>query len=501
MVRTSTLVFFVLSFMCGVVLFTTFDFNVYTGVFFLLLGGVVLLPQVREDGAVRTSFFVSLFFIALGCGVLRADVSERFSSEGVLDNIVGQSVTLEGRIVDEPDEREGFTHIVVDVESISHENVLFSVDTKIKVTTDVYPIYTYGDRVVLEGVLDVPKSFETDLGREFDYAGYLAKDKIHYQMFYPEVEKVGSGEGVWIKEQLFVYKHALLENISKVLHEPYAALAGGLIVGAKQSLGEDLLQKFRDVGLIHIVVLSGYNVTIIAITIMYILSFLPRLWRVGVGSVAIILFTIMTGAGATIVRASIMAILIVVGKNLGRKVDLLRLLAIAVFFMVLHNPMIVVYDPSFQLSALAMLGLILLPSVLEKYVVWIPEKFGFREIILATVSTQIFVLPALMYMTGQVSVVSLVVNILVLPIIPITMLFGFLTGIAGFISTGLSGVFAWLAFIFLYYEVTIVELFAKLPFASLTLPSVSPLFVFVCYTVLCFTIWRFHKNMVITKKI
>lgn len=500
-IPTSTLVFFVSCFMLGVVLFTEMELSVYVGVLFILVGGSILLPRVTREGEVNRSFFVSLFLLSLGCGVVWADVSDRRAVGGVLDNRVEQEVVLRGVVVDEPDERERFTHLVVQVTDIQNENVFHSVDAKIKVTTDMYPEYRYGDSIVLKGELDKPKSFETDLGRVFDYRGYLLKDGIEYQMFYPDVEFQSGGKGSKVKEVLFSFKHALLSNISRVLHEPYAALTGGLIVGAKQSLGEDLLQKFRDVGLVHIIVLSGYNVTIIAVTIMYLLSFLSKFWRVVVGGVAIILFTIMTGAGATIVRASVMAMLVVIGKNIGRKVDLLRLLTIAVFVMVFHNPMIVVYDPSFQLSALAMLGLIVLPPVFEKHMEWIPEKFGLREIIVATVSTQIFVLPALMYMTGQISVVSLVVNILVLPIIPITMLFGFLAGAVGFISTGLSGVFAWMAFVFLYYEVAIVEIFSRLPFASVGLPSVSLLFVFVCYTVLCFTTWRLHKNMVITKKL
>ncbi|MCK5027806.1 MAG: ComEC family competence protein [Candidatus Pacebacteria bacterium] len=505
--KTSTLVVIVLCFMTGVVLFTSFEAGLFVGLWFLMIGGGIALAFYFRGMVSHASFFVSLFFLCVGGGVLWADVAGRYSGDSVLGNAIteqGGRVIIEGTVVDEPDERERFTHLVVETGRIQHEEVFLSVNTKIKVTTDLYPTYGYGDRIVLEGVLDKPKSFETDLGREFDYVGYLAKDGIYYQMFYPDIELVGQKEGAWVKEKLFAFKGAFLSNITKVLHEPYAALAGGLIVGAKQSLGEELLQKFRDVGLIHIIVLSGYNVTIIAVTIMYLLSFLPRIAKVIIGSICIIAFAIMTGAGATIVRASIMAILVVAGKMLGRKIDMLRLLAIAVFFMVLHNPLIVAHDPSFQLSVLATLGLILLPPLFENKISWIPQKFGLREIIVATVSTQIFVLPALMYMTGQISVVSLVVNILVLSVIPITMLFGFLTGLAGFLSTGLSAIFAWGAFIFLYYEVAIVELFARISFASVALPNISPLFVILFYSVFCFTLWRLHernKKMVITESL
>ena len=475
-------------------LFTSLEINLFSGLFCLLIGAGTLLPLKLYNSVLRSGFFVSLFFIAVGCGVVCADVTGRYVADDVLDNMLGTQIMIEGVVVSEPDERESFTHLVVEVEGVQYGNVFHDVNTKVKVTTELYPTYAYGDQIVLEGVLKKPQNFETDMGRKFDYIGYLAKDNIYYQMFRPDIELVGHQQGEWIKERLFTFKHSFLENIAQVLHEPYAALAGGLIVGAKQSLGEDLLQKFRDVGLIHIVVLSGYNVTIIAVTIMYLLSFLPRTAKVIIGSICIVLFAIMTGAGATIVRASIMAMLVVAGKTMGREIDMLRLLAIAVFFMVLHNPLIVVHDPSFQLSALAMLGLILLPPLFEKKVLWIPEKLGLREIVVATISTQIFVLPALMYMTGQISIVSLAVNILVLSAIPLTMLFGFLAGVIGFASTTVSSVFAWIAFVFLYYEIAIVELFARLPFASVDLPSVSLFFVFLFYGVFGFTLWRLHKK-------
>jgi competence protein ComEC len=205
----------------------------------------------------------------------------------------------------------------------------------------------------------------------------------------------------------------------------------------------------------------------------------------------------MVGAGATIVRASIMALLIILARTIGRKIDILRLLFIAGFLMVLHNPYIVMFDPSFQLSFMAMLGLILLAPLFESHLKFIPEKFGFREIAAATIATQIFVLPLLLYMMGEVSVVAIVVNLLVLVFIPLTMFFGFITGVLGFVSSTFSLVFALPTFIFLYYEIAIVELFAKLPFATMTIPNFSLWLMFLVYVMYGVGLWHLHRNRTI----
>jgi len=119
---------------------------------------------------------------------------------------------------------------------------------------------------------------------------------------------------------------------------------------------------------------------------------------------------------------------------------------VAGFFMVFHNPNILLYDPSFQLSFLATVGLIYVSPKIEHIFRFIPKKSGMREIVGATIGTQIFILPFLVYLVGQISLVSLPVNILILPFIPITMLFGFITGMLGYVSYTLSLIFGWQRF-------------------------------------------------------
>ncbi len=276
-----------------------------------------------------------------------------------------------------------------------------------------------------------------------------------------------------ITSYLYQIKRQLVTVLEKTLGEPHAALAAGLVVGEKAALGKDLLNDFRIVGLIHIVVLSGYNITIVGDALRKLLSFLPRVWGITIGGMGISLFGILVGGGATVVRSCFMAGVALSADLIRRDYSVIRALVFAGLIMIIQNPLILLHDPSFQLSFLATLGLILLASPIEKRLGFIPEKFGLRGIVASTLATQIFVSPFILYMMGQISIIGMVVNILVLPFIPVTMLFVSLTGFLGMIYLPLGQIVAWGTYLLLSYELFMVGHFARLPFAAVHIPAFS----------------------------
>ena len=491
-----------LGFASGIFFHSFFDFGYWFSIFFLFLGVVLYIlilnqyissPSLDIQQTSGAIIFV-LFLFSFGIGLLRYDISLLNDGDETLEKHIGENIMLRGVVSEEPDERENNTLLSVSIKSFFDKNIQKEINTKMLIIAPLFPKFQYGDKLEILGTLKKPENFSNSNGRLFDYVSYLKKDKIFYQMFQPNIKYISSGNGIYVKEKLFFFKNKFLESISALIPEPKASLAGGLIVGAKRSLGEKWLEAFRDTGVIHIVVLSGYNVTIVASAIARVFGFLPRFAGILLSVSSVVLFAIMTGASATIVRASIMALFVILAKAVGRLSEITTALFLAAFFMLLQNPHILVFDPSFQLSFLATLGLIYLAPNIEKYFHIISDKWGFRDVVIATIATQIFVLPFLLYQTGEFSLVSLPTNLLILVFVPATMLFGFLAGVIGFWSAILAAPFSFIANALLSYELKVVEIFAAMPFASVTIPRISFVFVLGIYAFFWFIIFKIIKK-------
>lgn len=418
--------------------------------------------------------FLAFFVGSVGLGVARFDLSDLNQGDMILERVVEKNVMIEGIVVDEPDNRESSTRLTIDVKKVYYGNEWVEVSSRALVSVNLFPEYAYGDEIRFSGTLKKPKNFRQDLddiGRPFDYISYLKKDGIFYQMFYPDSEYISGGKGNPFRERLFALKRVFIENVKRVVPEPASSLLGGVVVGAKESLGEELLDDFRKTGIIHIVVLSGYNITIVAEAVGRIARFLPRVIGLSLSSAFIVGFALMVGAGATIVRASIMALLVLFARATGRIHAITSALFIAGFIMLMHNPKILIYDPSFQLSFLATIGLIHFSPLVERFVRFVPKKFQIRDVVSATVATQLFVLPLLLYMMGEMSLVAIPVNLLILIFVPVTMLLGFLIALFGLISPLLSLPFAYGAYFLLSYDLLVVDFFSKLPFASVSIDT------------------------------
>ncbi len=451
----------------------------------LLLAGLFYILKFR-----KFVLFIGLFLFALSLGIFRYGIKD--VRETALEGQIGSKVTISGTIIEEPDEKETYTRLILEVDKI-----------KILIISRRYPIFRYGDRVEVNGILRKPENFpSTSLGQaDFDWPAYLAKDDIYFEMLYPQTKLLQGTGGSWLKRRLFSVKEKFIDNLSKVIPEPDAGYLAGLTIGGKKAMPKDLQEEFRRAGIIHVVVLSGYNVTIIASVIMQILKGLPFFVGIGSGILGILFFALMTGASATVVRASIMAGFALLARATGRVYQITIALFVAGFLMILNNPKILRFDSSFQLSFLSSLALIFFSPHVEKRLSFVSKKFKLREILGATISTQIFVLPFLLYKMGMFSVVSLPVNLLVLFFVPITMFFGFLAGGLGFISGFLAAPFGWIAYAFSSYELWIVNLFSKLPFAAfdISIPLWLTLFIYIGYAILLFKLSR-NKTYALDKK-
>jgi competence protein ComEC len=163
--------------------------------------------------------------------------------------------------------------------------------------------------------------------------------------------------------------------------------------------------------------------------------------------------------------------------------------------MALWNPLVVLYDPSFILSVLATFGLITLSPMVEKRIPFVPERFGLRSIVASTIAVQIYILPALLYMTGILSAFALFANALVLPLVPLVMLSGFVAGALGLLHIALALPFAVLAHTLLGWVMGVSTVAAGLPFSA-TVITAFPVWVAVLVYVplTLFAMWQYLKT-------
>jgi competence protein ComEC len=445
--------------------------------FVLFLSFIVLVCYFVISKKAKIVLLVSLFLFSGALGVFRFQLSADNAGDLTLNRLINQKVSLTGIIDDEPSIRENNTALTISLEKADVDGTEVKVGEKLLATVSSSEKYAYGDTIRLKGLLALPENFATDQGKTFDYVHYLRKDGIFYVMKSPEVEIVSHNGGSSIKRVLFSAKEKFLEKMNVAIKKPESTLMGGLILGEKSSFSSVLRQSFVNTGTIHIVALSGYNVTIVAEWIMKLLSFLPRNISFGGGIITIILFVIMTGGASTAIRASVMAILALFARASGRNYDAGRALLLAGVAMVLINPFILVFDVSFQLSFLATIAVIYLAPRVEKYFMWIKWKW-LRDIVAITSAAYIFVMPFILYEMGSFSRVALPANFAVLPFIPVTMILGFITGFAGLISHFLSLLPGMLAYYLLHYELGAVAFFSNLPYSSISISN-FPLFLAV----------------------
>jgi competence protein ComEC len=323
----------------------------------------------------------------------------------------------------------------------------------------------------------------------------LKKDNIYFITHPYEVSIESHDNGNEILSILYKFRATFLDHISKYIQQPESSLGAGILLGVKENLGQKNEDDFIKTGTIHIVALSGYNVTIVAEWLIRILSiFLSIAVSLWVGIVGIVVFVVMTGAGSTVVRAGVMAILVLVGRILGREYDIGRGLVIAGTLMILINPWILVYDVSFQLSFMATIGLVYLAPIIKRKIKFIPEKFSLRSLVGDTLGTYIFVLPFIVYVMGNLSLVAIFANVMIVPFVPLTMLLVFITATLSFIFSYLGIFFGFISWALLHYELYMVHFFADLPFSSLNISHISILIIIAIYILLGFYMYKENRG-------
>ena|SRR3989344_821116 len=502
--------FILLSFILGVFAGSFFSISKNTALVAAIICALLIAVFYRRDSRLLNprlalAAFLTLFFLA---GILRFNSVDsqthnlqKFveAQENVIDpqNKHPIRVTLYGYLSSEPETSGDKQRLVFFAKQLQAGSYVIDLKEKVMLTTQMYPQYKYGDELKVYGQIKKPENFS-----EFDYAAYLAKEGVFTTMFYPEIEPVGlkisfiEGVKVGLFKKVFALKGAFENSISRSVSEPNAAFINGILLGSRSQIPDTLQDAFARTGTTHILAISGYNITIIAVIVSWLfLLFFRRPTAFWFSVAAVVLFTILTGAQASVVRAAIMATIVLLARREGRLSDPRNAIVLAGAAMILFNPIILRHDVGFQLSFMATLGLIYVSPVIERYFQKMPNFFELRETMIMTVSAQIFVLPLLIYYFKNISLVSVPVNLLILPLVPVSMIFGFITGLAGLAVPFLGQSLGYFAWLITSVQIGIINIFAKPVWASVTFGIGWP-GVIIFYALLILLLVRLGKTTI-----
>lgn len=340
--------------------------------------------------------------------------------------------------------------------------------------------YAYGDRVRVAGVLTTPPALP-----DFSYRDYLARFGVRSLMPQAQVRFISAGQGEPFWQALLAFKTHALAVTAQLFPEPQAALLQGIVLGVESNIPAEVKEAFSLTGTSHIVAISGFNIAILVGVFAGLFNRLAgRTWGLALTLAVIGLFTLLVGAGASVVRAALMGAVGVLGAWLGRPALGLNALAVSVVGMTAVNPLIL-WDVGFQLSALATLGLMVYATPLQDTVKgWLARRWGattaerwgglLSDILLTTLAAQITTLPALAYYFRAVSLITFAANAVILPAQPLLMMLAGLAILAGVVWLPLGQLLAFVAQPLAAYTLALVQFFAQVPGAALYLSDPAP---------------------------
>jgi len=259
------------------------------------------------------------------------------------------------------------------------------------------------------------------------------------------------------------------EIINSYLPEPHASLLNGILFGISLKTTRVFYEQLKMVGLLHIVVLSGINITLLASIIASLTGFLNKKLSIFITIVSIILFVLFVGPKAPIVRAGLMGILSLLAIVYGQQKNALYFLFLSAFIILMIKPEWI-KTISFQLSFAATLGIIIfgnyqhIPKTLFQAI-----KYSIFKELMPSLSAQLFTVPIIFIYFKQISFIAPISNLLVAPLIAPLMIFGFATAILGKMHYLLGIIPSFVCYGILSYMIFIIEFLSKLPFVFINL--------------------------------
>lgn len=342
----------------------------------------------------------------------------------------GEEIIFETTLLSDPKLQSRFQQLTVSYEG--RERVFIS--------TSRFPLYTYGQKLLIEGRIEKKQ---------------VEEDRFIWTMSYPRLEaKVSENRAVQIAR---AFRMRVTQTFSSFIPFPSSSLFIGIVFGIKEGMPDDLTDKLTKTGIIHITAASGMNITLLAGAVFLIFgSLFHRKTALWISLGALWMYAVVAGFDASIVRASIMASIAFTAALLGRQNAAWYALVITGFIMLFLNPSNI-FDLGFQLSLGSTAGILFLVPLMGRETIKKGELWFLADDFKATTAAQIATIPLMLSNFGSYGIFSILVNLLVLWSIPFLMILGGIAALVSFIHPILSVPFLYLSLPFLMYIELVVN--------------------------------------------
>ncbi len=418
-----------------------------------------------------------------------------------------QQVTVTGQIVADPDVREDKTYLTVATSKLEWENKCLNTTGKIlvKIRQPTFA-FNYGDLIQLKGYLHTPLSRRNP--GAFDYQRYLSIKGIYGLVSLSSTEKVkiieNQAGNFFISNIVIPTKKFVKKIFAETLDQPHQALLAGFVLGERRQIPEEIYQMFTRTGTLHLLAVSGFNVGVILLFLLAIVKLLriPKWINLVILLLGILLFSFITNNQPSVVRASIMAALFLLGFYLEREPNFVNIISFAALLILFYSPLSF-FEVSFQLSFAATFGIGFMIPKIENILPQsnFPLKRTIKNWFIIPISVSIaatfFTLPLNSYYFNRFSPVVVVSNLILVPLTGLAVIIGCLSSILGVFSLSLAKIISACNWVLLTLTLEVVKFFSAFSWSQIKVSSPTTFSILVFFLLLILAIFSLESKKVL----
>ena len=363
----------------------------------------------------------------------------------------------------------------------------------------------YGDLIEIKGEYSAPEVARNYKG--FDYSQYLKTLNIYGTIKVEESKIINKNQLSPILISINNIKEKMIDNANRNMPKRTANLLLGILIGERDNIQEDIIESFRTANLSHILAVSGAHTSYIILGITYLISKSKTPKRIGyiITIINLLIFIIITGASYSVVRACIMAIVVIGAKICYRKENFFTSICISLIIILIQNPF-AINDIGLKLSFMGTAGIVIFNKSITNFFIKLKIKQKIAEALSVTFSAQLMIMPITILNFNTISLTFFISNILASPLLGIIIIFGFISIFISSILNPISKVLFLILHIFLELLILVSKVTEKIPGSSILVRTPNILFAIVYYILILFFNYffvikqnptrRFHKKII-----